>query len=230
MHEVRIRVVVHHRFTLTRDAIATALGLLPDIDVVRTVPSPSDAAIVCHREHPDVVVIDLGDDYRGGFAEIARIRASSDTTCVVCIVGLIDAAGIAEAERVGVDHLVSSSIGIDALVDAIRDRQPPVVRHFVHVNSVTDGRHTQALTRREFEVLERVAAGESRAMIAQALGISAKTVDNHKRNLVVKLGATNQAHAVSVALKRGLLSPGPSAPLSGKTGAGEIGITVGRGV
>jgi len=208
MRKARIRVVVQHRFTLTRDAIATALRLRADIDVVGTVPSLEDAALVSRRERPDVIVIDLGQDRSASFTAIARLSGMSDATRVVGIVDLIDAAGIAEAERVGIDHLVSTTVGLDALVVAIRNGQALPVRHFVHVNSADGGRHLQTLTRREYAVLERVAAGDSRAMIAQALQISAKTVDNHKRNLVVKLGATNQAHAVSIALKRGLLSQG----------------------
>ncbi|MGZ8764150.1 MAG: LuxR C-terminal-related transcriptional regulator [Acidimicrobiia bacterium] len=205
MREARIRVVVQHPLPLTRDALATALRSEPDIDVVRTVPSLPDVPTVCRDEQPDVVVIHLDHDREAGFAEVRKVSATSDPVRIVCIVDTIDAAGILEAERVGIAHLVSTSVGLDALLDAIREHQSLAVRHLVHVTRTTDDRHVQALTPRELEVLERVATGESRAMIAHALGISAKTVDNHKRNLVVKLGASNQAHAVSIALKRGLL-------------------------
>jgi two-component system response regulator DesR len=227
MRGIPIRVVVHHRLTLSRDAVATALELVPDIEVVGTVDSLSDAAAVCRRERPDVVVVDLGADPNASLAGIAEISATCEGTRVVCIVGPIDAAGIVAAEQVGVDHLVSATVGIDALIEAIRGRQPFAVKHFVHVDRVADGRQVQALTRRERQVLERVAAGESRTTIARALGISAKTVDNHKRNFVVKLGATNQAHAVSVALKRGLLprdavgsTPGVPVPGAARPPAG----------
>jgi DNA-binding NarL/FixJ family response regulator len=208
MAEARIRVIVQHRSTLTREAIAAALQLLVDIEVVATVASLDDVSRTSRRVLPDVIVIDLGLDRRASFGKIARLSAKTDARRFVCIVDRIDTGEIAEAERVGVDHLVSTTVGLDALVDAIRSDQALPARHFVHVNSADNGRRRQALTRREYAVLERVAAGDSRTLIAQALQISPKTVDNHKRSLVVKLGATNQAHAVSIALKRGLLPRG----------------------
>jgi DNA-binding NarL/FixJ family response regulator len=68
------------------------------------------------------------------------------------------------------------------------------------------------LTRRETQVLERLARGLSASEAARELGISPKTIDVHKRNLYAKLGARSQVEAVAVALRRAILAP----PLPGE--------------
>lgn len=61
------------------------------------------------------------------------------------------------------------------------------------------------LTRRETEILTLISAGVSRKSIAQQLGISPKTVGSHVERAAAKLGASTQAHAVTKALRLGLL-------------------------
>jgi DNA-binding CsgD family transcriptional regulator len=59
------------------------------------------------------------------------------------------------------------------------------------------------LTQRETEILSRVAEGMSSLQVAMSLGISSRTVENHKQRIFAKLGARSQAHAVAVALASG---------------------------
>ena len=63
------------------------------------------------------------------------------------------------------------------------------------------------LTRREDEVLARLAQGMSNAAIASELTVSVNTVRNHVSNLSAKLGAHSKLEAMSIAIQRGLLSP-----------------------
>ncbi|MGH3430067.1 MAG: response regulator transcription factor, partial [Mycobacteriales bacterium] len=61
------------------------------------------------------------------------------------------------------------------------------------------------LTQRETEILSRVSEGMSSLQVAASLGISSRTVENHKRRIFAKLGVRSQAHAVAVALASGAL-------------------------
>lgn len=61
------------------------------------------------------------------------------------------------------------------------------------------------LTQRETEILSRVAKGMSTLQVATSLGISPRTVENHKQRIFAKLGVQSQAHAVAVALASGHL-------------------------
>ncbi|WP_332813979.1 response regulator transcription factor [Ramlibacter sp.] len=66
----------------------------------------------------------------------------------------------------------------------------------------------ESLSHREFEVMRRLAAGESVTDIATALNLSVKTVSTHKANLMAKLGLQNQTELVRYALKHGLIELG----------------------
>ena len=60
-------------------------------------------------------------------------------------------------------------------------------------------------------MLGEIGAGSTTRLVAQTMGISPKTVENHKQRIFSKLGVQNQAHAVAVAMRQGLLSASPSA-------------------
>jgi DNA-binding NarL/FixJ family response regulator len=63
-----------------------------------------------------------------------------------------------------------------------------------------------AITSREVDVIKLVARGNSNPMIAAALGLSAETVKGHMSSILFKLDARDRAHAVMIALERGILS------------------------
>jgi two-component system, NarL family, response regulator len=62
-----------------------------------------------------------------------------------------------------------------------------------------------ALSEREIQVLRRVAAGKSNKVIAAELDISESTVKTHMKNILPKLDASDRTHAVTIAVKRGIL-------------------------
>ena len=66
----------------------------------------------------------------------------------------------------------------------------------------------EVLTPREREVLRHISAGLTTQQSAQLLEVSPKTVDNHKQRMFAKLGVQNQAHAVAVAHRCGILGAG----------------------
>jgi DNA-binding NarL/FixJ family response regulator len=69
-----------------------------------------------------------------------------------------------------------------------------------------------ALTGRELEVLRLIGAGRTTREISGALGVSRRTVENHKRRIFAKLDVQSQAHAVASAARLGLLTLPPARP------------------
>jgi len=61
------------------------------------------------------------------------------------------------------------------------------------------------LTSREIDVLRLIAAGNSNKLIADQLSITEETVKGHVKNILSKLGASDRTHAVTIALKRGII-------------------------
>lgn len=76
-------------------------------------------------------------------------------------------------------------------------------------SNVSARRDSPSLTSRETDVLAAMADGLSAKAIAKELGVAVKTVENHKIRIFEKLGVRSQAHAVSVALRHGLLASRP---------------------
>jgi DNA-binding NarL/FixJ family response regulator len=62
-----------------------------------------------------------------------------------------------------------------------------------------------ALTAREIDVLRLIALGNANKLVADQLGITEDTVKGHVKNILSKLGASDRTHAVTIALKRGII-------------------------
>jgi DNA-binding NarL/FixJ family response regulator len=92
-----------------------------------------------------------------------------------------------------------------ALVDNLRGTPPPENGDQLVLPKVSTSR--PLLTRREVQVMQGVANGRATAEVAISLGITRKSVENHKQRIFAKLGVQSQAHAVAVAVELGLLNP-----------------------
>jgi DNA-binding NarL/FixJ family response regulator len=86
------------------------------------------------------------------------------------------------------------------IVHSGRKRIPPEIAVEMAEHHADD-----ALTEREIEVLRQVAAGNANKRVADLLGISEETVKGHLRNILSKLDANDRTHAVTIALKRGII-------------------------
>ena len=70
---------------------------------------------------------------------------------------------------------------------------------------LVEHRAEDALSGREIEVLRQLSTGNSNKMIADHLNLSEETVKAHMRNILSKLGANDRTHALTIALKRGII-------------------------
>ncbi|WP_170182649.1 helix-turn-helix domain-containing protein [Blastococcus colisei] len=90
---------------------------------------------------------------------------------------------------------------LDRLLRILSGDDDPVAAPSVHVL----GDSGPMLTHRELHVLRALVDGDSSRGIAERLGISAKTVENHKARIYAKLGVQSQAQAAAMAVRRGLI-------------------------
>lgn len=98
-------------------------------------------------------------------------------------------------------HRLTDAMSASCLVAAVCGYPEPV-RPAARTSRNTPQR-SGILTQREREILSRIAEGMSSLQVATSLGISHRTVENHKQRIFAKLGVQSQAHAVAVALVSG---------------------------
>jgi DNA-binding NarL/FixJ family response regulator len=205
----RLSVVVQQRQRLFREGIGRLLACEPDLALVATVATQAELMEVCRDCRPAVVVIEGDADEW----DVARLvsglrRMVLGLTAVGLTAWPATTAEQARARRAGMRCLVSRDTGIAGILDALRAPGRPfggVPPTATDRGPVSPSR--TLLTPRELEILSLVAAGLTSAAIAGQLQISHKTVENHKQRIFGKLDVQNQAHAVSVAMRTGVLRP-----------------------
>ena len=205
-----IRVAVQQQQRLFREGLGELLGAEEDVELCGLAASGQDLVELC-ADHPEPHVALLEADTSDW--DVPRLcatlrRAHPGLRLIGLTAGSSTPAETAKARRSGMCALVSRATGIAGILAELR------------VTVSKPGRGTVAafrrpvpaeapwralLTDRELHVLHLVGAGCTSREISTRLGISHKTVENHKQRVFGKLGVQNQAHAVSVAMRAGFL-------------------------
>jgi two-component system, NarL family, response regulator NreC len=202
---------------VVRQGLRLLLEAEPDFTVVGETGDGLEVPGLVQQLLPDILVLDLMLPGLGGLEVTRRVHAASPKTQVVILSMHANEAYVAEALDGGAAAYVLKKSTAGELAGAIRaaltGRQflsaplsrERVEQHRRQAQHRLDPYHT--LTRREREVLHLVAEGQTSAEIAARLGISPRTVEMHRRNLVRKLNLSGQAALVRYSLQRGLGPP-----------------------
>lgn len=200
--EQLVRVAVQHRHRFFREGLELLLEAEPGIVVVGTAVAGPDLVELCAEARPDVAVIEVDREASEVLRSCVTLRRSHAELRFVGVYGA--EADAALARRTGLRWLVDRAEGFGPILGALRaaTTRPPARLSIVERPDVQS-----VLSSRETDVLNLVGAGHTTQEIAERLTISRKTVENHKQRIFTKLDVQNQAHAVAVAVRRGLISP-----------------------
>lgn len=163
----------------------------------------------------DVVVMEVALPDMGGAALTHELKALYPATRVLWLTAHHDGERLEGLLETGVDGYLLKQGAAEELAPAIRtvaggeSAVAPQVAGFLlrHVRGRREReRHQTMLSAREREILDELAAGSTSKEIARRLGLSAKTVENHRARILEKLGAANVAGAVNIAAQSGLLA------------------------
>lgn len=206
-----IRIAVADDHHLFRKGLRDLLGNEPDINVVGEASDGQDAIDTASHSRPDVFVMDVDMPGTNGIEATARIRKSFPSIQVVMLSMHSDPVLIRQALDNGAKGYVLKKSASMELVEAIRT----VCRGTSYISKALKLQEYESdplprsavphLTSREREVLQRIADGESNRIIADALHISIKTVEQHRTNLMAKLNTHNLPDLVRTAVKQGLI-------------------------
>lgn len=214
MPQIRALIVDDH--PVTREGLRTALELSDDVVVVVGEAATGEEAIERARElSPDVVFMDVRMPGMDGIEATRRIREAAPETKVILITIDESRGAIAEAIQAGVSGYLLKDASPDALVDAARNAiegnaviHPQLTKTFIEearINEPAGESSTPPLSKREREILQKVADGGTTRQVASDLGISPHTVKTHLERIFEKLGANDRAQAVAIAIRTGIV-------------------------
>ena len=206
-----LRVAVQDRQRLFRDGLAIVLSAEPDVEVVAASATAAELVAAAADADLDIVVLELDAPDWDACRLVVALRRRNPRLAVVGTLSDGDRPPM-RAYQAGVRIVFPRSAGIRTLLQTIRSvpahAPSPAPRKVVQLEA-----RRPLLTSREIEVLGAIGSGATAQAMGASMGISAKTVENHKGRIFEKLGVQSQAHAIAVALRLGLLSP--AAALSG---------------
>ena len=202
--QITIMIVEDH--PVFREGLALILASQPDMAVVAQASTADEALQEYRRLRPDLVLMDQRLPGTNGTEAVIAIRNQNPQARVVMLTTSRGDMEIQRALRAGAAAYVLKSTPKNELLNIIRTvaaglrHIPPDV-----AGVVAEHLGQEDLTQRELEVLRLVRDGHRNKQIADQLSISETTVNFHIKNILDKLQANDRTHAVTIAVRRGLL-------------------------
>ncbi len=208
-----MRVLIADDHPVTRDGLRSALGMCEDVEVVGEAATGEEAVTAAEHLAPDVVFMDVRMPGMNGIEATRMIRTFSPDTKIILFTVDGSRASIADAIRAGISGYLLKDVGATELVQAAKLAlegkaviHSTLTRAFLEEVQYVERRPEAPLSRRESEILQKVAYGGTTKQVASDLGISPHTVKTHLERIFDKLGANDRAQAVAIALRMGVVA------------------------
>jgi DNA-binding NarL/FixJ family response regulator len=200
-----IRVLAVDDHTLLRKGLAAVINAEPDMKLVAEASNGEEAIEKFRVHRPDVVLMDLQMPGLNGIEATIRILSEFPDAHIIVLTTYSGDAQVLRALRAGARAYLLKGHDRELIetVHAVckgQKRIPPEVAAGLAEHATDD-----ELSTREIEVLQLIAAGNSNKQIADHLFVAEATIKSRVTNILSKLGASDRAHAVTIALKRGII-------------------------
>ncbi|SNS81414.1 two component transcriptional regulator, LuxR family [Granulicella rosea] len=206
-HSQPIRILSIEDHPVFREGLTAIIGSQTDMALIGHAANAKTGLSEFRDKRPDVTLLDLRLPDSDGLSLLATMRDLIRNARVVILTTSESDADILRALKAGAAAYILKSMSRDEILGTIRD---------VHLRGksispsiaarLADQVGEEQLTTRELEVLRLIRDGHRNKQIADALCIAETTVNFHVKNLVDKLNANDRTHAVTLAVRRGLLS------------------------
>ncbi len=201
-----IRVLIADDHQLLLDGIATLLQAFPAVELVGQASDGRQAVQQFLALQPDVTLMDLQMPVMTGIEAITAIRAQNPRARIIVLTTYKGDTLVGRAVQAGAcGYLLKSSLRHELLaaIQAVHAGR----RYIAPEAEAEMARYASAdvLSNRELDVLRLVAQGNSNRETGALLAIKEETVKAHMSTILAKLGARDRTHAVTIALRRGIL-------------------------
>ncbi|MFY9741526.1 MAG: response regulator transcription factor [Candidatus Sulfotelmatobacter sp.] len=200
-----IRILAVDDHALLRKGLAAVVNAEPDMKLVGEASNGEDAIEKFRIHHPDIVLMDLQMPGLNGIEATIRIVSEFPDARIIVLTTYHGDVQVLRALQAGARAYLLKGhdrelVGTIHAVYEGRKIIPPEIAAEL-AEHATD----EALSEREVDVLRLIAAGNSNKQIADQLFVAEATIKSRISNLMSKLGASDRAHAVTIALKRGII-------------------------
>lgn len=201
-----IRILTVDDHALLREGIASLVGAETDMVVVAEASSGREATEQFRTHLPDITLMDLRMADMNGIEAITQIISEFPNAKIIVLTTYSGDAQIVRALKAGAQGYLLKGLLRKELLETIRSVHAGRKRISPEVaNQVADHAADSHLTAREINVLRLIAEGNANKLVADRLSITEDTVKAHVRSILSKLGANDRTHAVTIAIKRGII-------------------------
>ncbi len=210
-----IRILIADDHAVVRSGLRAVLGSDPNLEIVGEAEDGTQTLEMVERLHPEVVLLDITMPPKDGITTAKRLKEAHPEVIVLFLTMHEDESLLHEALQAGGSGYVIKRAAESEIIDAIHAVRrgdiyvhPSMTRALLHQPVTSVHRRSlpaMELTRRELDVLRLLAKGNTNRQIAEVLGLSTRTVENHRANLMGKLCLTSRVELVEYAEEQGLI-------------------------
>lgn len=167
------------------------------------------SALLQARSQPvDCALIDFNLGASAGTSLLTRLSEEGHSFPMIMLTGYGDVRTATQAMKLGAADFLEKPYEPQALIDALEAALARASRLAQAADGIRDARRLlRLLTERESEIVDAIVAGRSSKQIAEALSVSQRTVEAHRANVLQKLGISNTASLVRLAVIASMGSP-----------------------
>jgi two-component system, NarL family, response regulator NreC len=212
------RILICDDHSIVRKGLRSLLDEEEELVVVGEAQSGREAVSMTQQMQPDVVLMDISMPELNGLEATRQIKQQQPQVRVLILTMHDNAEYVFEILKAGASGYVLKQSATTELILAIQavsqgktflspSISGGVIEGYLqHAKTIPTGDDCDLLTNREREVLQLIAEGTSTRVMARKLGISVKTIETHRTNIMRKLGSQNIADLIRYAIRKGLVA------------------------
>ena len=212
---MQLNVMIADDHQIVRQGLRALLEREPDLRIAAEVNNGREALAAAESQPIDLAIMDVSMPGLNGIEATRKLLATTPRMKVIGLSMHTDRRFVSEMLKAGAAGFVSKDSAFEELVQAIRTVQSGqvylspsaagvVVDDYVRQSGQPEASAFSSLTTREREVLQLMAEGRSTKQIAMDLGVSTKTVETHRRQIMEKLDLYSVAELTKYAIREGL--------------------------